>query len=724
MRERRGTPDRKVNHWRRGGLLPVRRWRIAGLLTVALLAAGAGLAVRSAGGIVWLERVAVDTRFSLRGRRPPSRSLVVVGIDAESVARLPRFPFSRTYYARVLERLHAAGARLVVFDISFDRPTTEAADLALFQAAERNGPVVFATSLIEPGGETEIFGGNANLRSIGAFPAAADLLPDGDGVIRRMLGQVRGLPSIAAVVTHVIRGGPLRTAPLEGAWIDFPGPPGAIHNLSFADIYDGRFHASAVRGKVVVVGATAPELHDVHETSVGGLMSGPEVQATAIATALSGEPLRDPVGWVSVLLVCALALLVPAVAIRLGMLGSMVTALAGALAWSGAAQLVFDAGTVLPYSPPLVALLVASAGTVLLTARAEARERRWLRMQFAGNQAALVEEVLASRGTARLAPTAVIAGYRVETVIGRGGMGAVYRATQLALERPVALKLIAAEHSGDPIFRERFKRESRAAASIDHANVIPVFEAGEDDGLLFIAMRLVEGVDLGTLLHGGRSLGPAHALGILEQVAGALDAAHAKGVVHRDVKPENVLLTLEEPEHAYLTDFGVATGLDRESGVTRPGQWLGTLAYLAPEQLHGEPATPAVDIYALAVMTFRCLTGRLPFAQETDAALMWAHVNEPPPKASALAPELPRQLDETLTRGLAKTAALRPVSAGRLLREVAGALGLQSRLSSTAPESPARDRGAGTERAIAPDTIGGAGAIARGSSGTVASEAE
>ncbi len=243
----------------------------------------------------------------------------------------------------------------------------------------------------------------------------------------------------------------------------------------------------------------------------------------------------------------------------------------------------------LDYSDPLAALLVGAAGTVMLGMWADSRERRRLRKLFATGAGGIVEQVLHRPGARPLEPTAIIAGYRIEEVIGRGGMGVVYRATQLALGRAVAIKLIASERAEDPVFRERFNAESRIAASIEHANVIPVYEAGEDDGLLFIAMRLVEGVDLGAA---ARASGPARAgadsARSSSQVGGALDAAHARGLVHRDVKPANILLTADEPEHAYLTDFGVAKYVGALTRVTRTDQWVGTLDYLAPEQIRGE----------------------------------------------------------------------------------------------------------------------------------------
>ena len=297
----------------------------------------------------------------------------------------------------------------------------------------------------------------------------------------------------------------------------------------------------------------------------------------------------------------------------------------------------------------------------------------------------MVEGVLhpAGPGPGSLRPTAIIAGYKIEEAIGRGGMGVVYRATQLALERTVAIKLIATERAQDPVFRERFRRESLLAASIEHVNVIPVYEAGEDDSLLFIAMRLVEGTDLGRLLEGGGALEPARAVRLIEQLAGALDAAHARGLMHRDVKPANVLLTLDRPEHLYLTDFGVAKsigeggGAGQGNGLTAADGWAGTLDYLAPEQIRGEEVGAGVDIYALAGLLYHCLTGEVPFPRDSEAAKLWAHVNAAPPAPSRVRPGLPAAVDKVIARGMAKDPAERFQTAGELARACARALGIE-----------------------------------------------
>jgi serine/threonine protein kinase len=294
----------------------------------------------------------------------------------------------------------------------------------------------------------------------------------------------------------------------------------------------------------------------------------------------------------------------------------------------------------------------------------------------------VVDEVLGSSSPRALQSTDIIAGYRLESVIGRGGMGVVYRATQLDLDRTVAIKVIANERAADPEFRARFKLESKLAASIDHPNVMPIFQAGEDNGLLFITMRLVGGTDLEALLARDGALAPARTLRIVRQLASALDAAHANGLVHRDVKPANALLTLDGTDHVYLTDFGVATTIDGEDGLTMAGRWVGTLDYLAPEQIRGDEATPSVDIYALAGLIAHCLTGQIPFARENDAAKLWAHVNALPPAPSQLRPDLPEAIDAVVARGMAKDPAERFKTAGELADACAASLGIASAAAS------------------------------------------
>jgi serine/threonine protein kinase len=416
-------------------------------------------------------------------------------------------------------------------------------------------------------------------------------------------------------------------------------------------------------------------------------MAGTELLANTTSTVLRGLPLQDAPGWVTALLIAAGVLLPCIAAVRLGALGVALTGLALLAGWAVAAQVAFDSGTVLEFSDPAAALLLATAGTALVGLWFDKLERRRLREQFAAGAAGVVEDVLRPSGPRALEPTAIIAGYRIEAVVGRGGMGVVYRASQLALERPVAIKLIATERAQDPVFRERFEREARLAASIEHVNVIPVYEAGEDDGLLYIVMRLVDGIDLAQVLDRGGALEPARAARLVAQLAAALDAAHARGLVHRDVKPANVLLTLDEPEHLYLTDFGVAREIGAGAGLTNAGGWVGTLDYLAPEQIRGEPADAAGDLYALAGLLYHCLTGEVPFPRGSDAAKLWAHVNAPPPAPSALRPELPGAIDDVVARGLAKDPGERYSGATDLARACAQALGVPSLPGTAAPRA-------------------------------------
>ena len=253
---------------------------------------------------------------------------------------------------------------------------------------------------------------------------------------------------------------------------------------------------------------------------------------------------------------------------------------------------------------------------------------------------------------ATLAPGQTFAGYSVEGVVGRGGMGVVYRARDEALERPVALKLVAPELAADPRFRKRFLRESRLAASLEHPHVLPVYAAGEADGTLYLAMRLVEGEDLKTLLEREGTLEPALAVGLVTQIAGALDAAHAKGLVHRDVKPGNVLIA--STGESYLCDFGLTKPMAGDRNVTESGQFVGTLDYVAPEQIKGLDVDGRADQYALGCVLYECLSGGPPFDGASGMAVMWAHLHEPPPSLLEKCLELPPALEAVFETVLAK----------------------------------------------------------------------
>jgi ABC-type branched-subunit amino acid transport system substrate-binding protein/predicted Ser/Thr protein kinase len=269
---------------------------------------------------------------------------------------------------------------------------------------------------------------------------------------------------------------------------------------------------------------------------------------------------------------------------------------------------------------------------------------------------------------AAFTPGTTFANYRVESLLGRGGMGVVYLARDLSLDRRVALKLIAPELADDDQFRARFLREPKLAASLDHPNVIPIYEAGEHEGQLYLAMRFVEGSDLRTLLDRDGKLSPERTLAILTQVAGALDAAHRRALVHRDMKPANVLL--DEDGHAYLTDFGITKQLGGAS--TDTGRMVGTLDYLAPEQIRGEPVDGRTDSYALACVLYECLAGKPPFRRGTEAETMWAHMQDQPVPLRGRA-----RLDPVLRKALAKDREDRYRSCAELIADTASALGLE-----------------------------------------------
>jgi DNA-binding beta-propeller fold protein YncE len=270
-----------------------------------------------------------------------------------------------------------------------------------------------------------------------------------------------------------------------------------------------------------------------------------------------------------------------------------------------------------------------------------------------------------------LEPGTVFAGHRIEMVAGRGGMGVVYKATQLALDRTVALKVIAAGLLEDQSVRNRFVRESKVAASIDHPNVIPIYYAGEEDGIAYIAMRYVAGDDVRSLVRREGALDPRRAARIVAQIASALDAAHAAGLVHRDIKPANVLLATED--HVYLTDFGLTKHALSIAGSTKPGHWVGTLDYVAPEQIRGERVDARADVYALGCLLHYALTSEVPFNREGDEAKLWAHLQDPPPKPSEHHAGIAPAFDDVIARAMAKDPDERYPSAGDLGRAATAA---------------------------------------------------
>ena len=255
-------------------------------------------------------------------------------------------------------------------------------------------------------------------------------------------------------------------------------------------------------------------------------------------------------------------------------------------------------------------------------------------------------------------------GYTIESVLARGGMGTVFLATHERLARKVALKVIAPQLARDDDFRARFLRESQIAASLDHPNVIPIYDADEVEGVLFIAMRYVNGPSLQRLIRERGSLSLDETRRISEQVGGALDAAHSAGLVHRDVKPANILLA-EPGDHAYLSDFGLAKRASAE-GVTQTGFFLGTVDYAAPEQIEGRPLDGRADVYSFGCVLFHCLAGRPPFVREGEFAVLDAHLRDAPPALSNVRPDLPSFLDAVLARAMAKRPDDRFATAGAL----------------------------------------------------------
>jgi serine/threonine protein kinase len=272
-----------------------------------------------------------------------------------------------------------------------------------------------------------------------------------------------------------------------------------------------------------------------------------------------------------------------------------------------------------------------------------------------------------------LAPGTTFAGYEVESVVGAGGMGILYRARQLRLDRPVALKLVESEVARDPVVRERLRREARMVAALDHPNVVPLYEAGEEDGSVYIVTRWVDGTELGTLLAEQGPLSPERAARTAAQIGAALEVAHEQGLVHRDVKPSNVILTPED--HAYLTDFGLAKRAETAAGLTGADRMLGTVDYVAPEQIEGDDPDARGDVYSLGCVLYETLAGEAPFASEQGGmAKMWAQVNAEPPPLRGRRADVSPALDDVVKRAMAKSPGERPTAAG-FRRSVLAAIG-------------------------------------------------
>jgi predicted Ser/Thr protein kinase len=307
------------------------------------------------------------------------------------------------------------------------------------------------------------------------------------------------------------------------------------------------------------------------------------------------------------------------------------------------------------------------------------------------------------------------AGYRIESLLGKGGMGLVYKARHLGLDRPVALKLLPEDLTDDDSFRARFERESRLAAGMEHPNIIPIYEAGEHEQLLYIVMRYVNGSDLKQLIKKENALAPDRSLALVAQAASALDAAHSTELVHRDVKPHNMLVAPEtgwSQEHLYLTDFGLAKKTSSSAAITATGSFMGTIFYVAPEQIQGtRDVGPQVDVYSLGCVFYECLTGQVPFDGDSDMEIIGAHLNAEPPRPSRHG--LPAGLDDVIRTAMAKDPAERyPLGTTMVMdaRDVLAEAGWEvSAMSGLSGDARTREERVDTLTAPAPlvDTGGG-----------------
>lgn len=267
-----------------------------------------------------------------------------------------------------------------------------------------------------------------------------------------------------------------------------------------------------------------------------------------------------------------------------------------------------------------------------------------------------------------------IAGYAIDSLLGRGGMSEVYAARDPNLQRDVAIKILSPQLATSEAFRDRFLRESRLAASLDHPHIVPIYEAGETEDFLYIVMRKVGGADLGSLIANAGRLSVARALRIVTQVGSALDVAHARGLIHRDVKPANILVERRAEgasgEHAYLSDFGLTKSVGSDSRYTETGQLIGSVHYMSPEQIEGKPVAPRADLYSLGCVLFEALTGSVPYDRDSDLSVLWAHVNAEIPAPTSLRFKLASGFDDVIARALAKTPEDRYATSKEMLKDL------------------------------------------------------
>lgn len=299
---------------------------------------------------------------------------------------------------------------------------------------------------------------------------------------------------------------------------------------------------------------------------------------------------------------------------------------------------------------------------------------------------------------------AEIAGYIIEDAIGRGGMGVVYRATRLKDSQRVALKLMLPELAANIDFRDRFMDEAEVTPFIDHPNIVPIYESGEADGELFIAMKLIDGMDMKRLIRQETRLTPRRAMDLLGQTASALDAAHEHGIVHRDVKPQNIMVSkrLEQTEQVFLTDFGLIRPVGSESTASRTGQIFGSIQYMSPEQIEGSGDDGRGDVYSLACVAYECLTGVIPFERPNEVGVIWAHIHDDPPRVTDVVSNLPGGLNSVIRQGMAKHPDDRFLTCGEFIVALREGLKRKSRDLVTRPLRPliARIPRAKTEREV------------------------
>ncbi len=649
------------------------RWRKFALLLPVLCGVIVATGVAASAPVQRLEQDSVQARFRIRGTQPPPRNVVIVAYDDRSAELLgQRPPVARSLHARLLDRLRLARPKVIAYDIQFTEPTVSSDDLALYDAVGRARPVVLATADVTVNGDTRVLGSTANVERVGGRVGAA-LYPLGPGgIYNRMIGRANGLPTFA-VVTAELAGARPRPDDLagSGALIDYLGPPGTVRTFSFVDVLKGGVPAAGFRGKVVVVGVTAVGSEDVHPTPApgGNQMSGSEIQASAIATVLRDFPLRDAGSSIDTLAVLLLSIAGAIAGRRWDPPLALAVTVVVAVAFAALTQVAFDSGMVLTTVAPLLGMGVSALGAVAVEQRTVRRERGRLAELVAhlapGEDPERVLERVAGTGEdAVLLEGARFGAYRIGGLLGLGAMGVVYRAHHGALDRSVAIKVLAPVLAADERIRERLRREALNAARLEHPNVVGVFDAGVHQGRMYIAMQLVEGRPLDELV-GTPQLTTQRMVEVVEMVAAGLDHAHERGVVHRDVKPQNILVE-EATGRALLADFGIAAAAEQER-LTALGDLVGTVAYAAPEQLAGAEPDRLVDVYALGCVLFELLTGHLPFERATLPAAIQAHLTDPPPAVSTWRSDLRDSgIDGVVMRALAKTAKNRWQSAGAL----------------------------------------------------------